>query len=59
MMIDVALLISLCLPSISVIWMGGRVLSRLEIRLEVLSVKIEHLSERLEELEGFDRRTKK
>jgi len=59
MMIDVALLISLCLPSISVIWMGGRVLSRLEIRLEVLSVKIEHLSERLEELEGFDRRAKK
>jgi len=59
MMIDVALLISLCLPSISVIWMGGRVLSRLEIRLEVLSVKIENLTDRLEELEGFDRRSKK
>jgi len=59
MIIDIPLLISLCLPSISVIWMGGRVLSRLEIRLEVLSVRIEHLTERLEELEGFDRRTKK
>jgi len=59
MIIDVALLVSLCLPSISVIWMGGRILSRLEIRLEVLSVKIEHLTERLEELEGFDRLSKK
>lgn len=59
MITDIPLLISLCLPSVSAIWMGGRVLSRIETRIEVLSVKIEYLSERLEELEGFDRRTKR
>jgi len=59
MIVDIPLLISLCLPSISVIWMGGRVLSKLEIRMEVLSVKIGYLTERLEELEGFDRRAKR
>lgn len=52
---DIPIVLSLLIPSVSAIWMGGRVLSRIEVQLETLSLKVGYLSERIEELEGFER----